>query len=403
MVTETQPTDKASDMQQTPVVVKPVETKSDFRAFFEFPWTLYKDDPNWVPPLLSMRQELLDKKKNPAWDYMEGQYFAAWRGDKIVGTITAFINHRHNEFWDEHIGWFGTFEVYDDEEVAKALLDTAAEWVKSRGYDAIRGPQSFTTHEETGLLVDGFEPAVILMPYNPPYYAGLIEAAEYEQTMQIYSTYIDRDRLNEHDTLNMVNRMLKRVHRKYNLTVRSFDAKNKKADFQLIRDLYNEVWDKNWGFTPFTDRELDALVESLGMLVDPRFAFFAYIDDEPVGFSLAVPDFNQAIKAANPRPGVPDLLSQAQVFWNWKVRRTITGIRFFLFGVKEEYRGTGVSLIFIKSLLEAVVPTRFGYVDSSWVLETNPLMTMMEKLGADVYKTHRYYEKRFDNADSQTE
>ena len=121
----------------------------------------------------------MDKKKNPAWDYMEGEYFGAWRGDQIVGTIAAVINHRHNQTWDERVGWFGMFECYDDQEAASALLSLAENWVQSRGYDTIRGPQSFTTHQETGLLVDGFEQPVIEMPYNPPYYQRLLETAGY--------------------------------------------------------------------------------------------------------------------------------------------------------------------------------------------------------------------------------
>ena len=167
-----------------PVAVRKVENAGDFRAFFEFPWHLYKNDPHWVPPLLSMRRDLLDKEKNPAWaEYMEGDYFAAWRGDQIVGTIVAYINHRHNKFHEEHIGWFGAFEVYDDQEAATALLETAAEWVKSRGYDAVRGPQTFTTHEECGLLVDGFTRPTLLMPYNYPYYQQLVENAGFHKNM----------------------------------------------------------------------------------------------------------------------------------------------------------------------------------------------------------------------------
>lgn len=380
------------------VVVRPVETKADFRAFFEFPWSVYEGDPNWVPPLLSIRRELLDKQKNPAWEYMDGQYFVAWRGDKIVGTITALINHRHNEFWDEHIGWFGTFEVYDDAEAAQALLKTAADWVAERGYDAIRGPQSFTTHEETGLLVDGFTPPAILMPYNHPYYEGLIKGAGFEPVQDIYSFYMDRDTVRDYNAIEQVNRMLKRVYRNYNVSVRTFDTKNRQSDFTLIRDLYNKVWDKNWGFTPLTEAELDALIESLGMLIDPRFAFFAYLDDEPIGFAMAVPDFNEAIKLANPRPGVPDLWTMVQVGWHWKVARNIQGLRFFLYGVLEEYQGTGISLVFIKALLEGILPTRYQYIDNGWVLKQNPLVSMTKKLGGQVYKTHRYFEKRLGDA-----
>ena len=173
--------------------VRPIESHNDFRAFFEFPWELYKDNPNWIPPLVSMRRDLLDKKKNPAWHYMDGQYFGAWQDGQLVGTITAYINHRHNDYWGEHVGWFGTFELYDDQAIANALLNTATEWVKSRGYDSIRGPQSFTTHEETGLLVRNFSKPVLMMPYNPPYYETLLQNAGFEKSMDIVSFYMDRE------------------------------------------------------------------------------------------------------------------------------------------------------------------------------------------------------------------
>src|SRR5690606_40130709 len=119
--------------------IRPIDNKQEFKQFFEFPWVLYKNDPHWVPMLLSMRRDLLDKKKNPAWEYLEGQYFGAWRGDTLVGTITALINHRHNEIWDEHIAWFGTFEAYDDQEVVDGLLKIAEEWATARGYTTLRG------------------------------------------------------------------------------------------------------------------------------------------------------------------------------------------------------------------------------------------------------------------------
>jgi hypothetical protein len=174
----------------TPVTIRKVENKQDFKAFFEFPWTIHKDNPNWVPPLKSIRRETLDKKKNPAWEYLEGDYYAAWRGDQIVGTIAAFVNYRHNEYHGEHVSWFGFFESINDPDVATALLNTAIEWGKSRAYDAIRGPQSFTTHEECGLLIDGFERPVMLMSYNPPYYQDLIENhTDFKKVMDTHSLH----------------------------------------------------------------------------------------------------------------------------------------------------------------------------------------------------------------------
>jgi len=288
---------------ETPLEVRPVELAADFRAFFEFPWKLYKDDASWVPMLLSMRRELLDKQKNPAWSYMDGQYFGAWRGGELVGTITAFVNHRHNETWDENIGWFGTFEVYDDPEAARELLRTAEDWVRERGYDAIRGPQSFTTHEETGLLVKNFERPVIMMPYNHEYYIRLIEAAGYEKIMELHSIYYSRAMEPEVGMGRRLKGLAERAAKRANIVIRPMDASRKKEEFALFKDLYNRAWDKNWGFVPMTNEELDALIESLGMLLDPKLAFFAEVNGEPAGFSIAVPDFNEALQKAYPRPG----------------------------------------------------------------------------------------------------
>lgn len=381
-----------------PVQVRKVDTAADFRAFFEFPWTLYKNDTNWVPPLLSMRHDLLDKHKNPAWDeYMEGDYFAAWRGEQIVGTIVAFINHRHNEFHNEHIGWFGLFEVYDDAEAAAALLTTAAEWVKAKGYDAIRGPQSFTTHEECGLLVDGFIRPVLLMPYNPPYYAKLVEGAGFVKTQDVFSFHVSRERAAEIGLADRLGRITNAVMKRNKITVRPIDGKNLKQDFVLLKEIYNSAWDKNWGFVPMTPRELDAMVNSLGQFFDPRFAFFAYVEGKPAGFVLAIPDFNQVLHKAQPRPGVPEIFTLLRAAWYWKVRPVMDWARIPLMGVNEPYRTKGVDAVLYYHVLTALLADpKIQHSDSGWILESNTNMVSIAKsFGSDVYKTHRFYERRF--------
>lgn len=372
--------------------VRPIRDKQEFKQFFEFPWVLYKDDAHWVPMLLSMRRDLLDKKKNPAWEYMEGQYFGAWRGDTLVGTITALVNHRHNELWDENIAWFGTFEAYDDQEVVNGLLKHAEEWATARGYNTLRGPQSFTTHQETGLLVDGFEQPVIEMPYNPPYYQGLIETAGYEKRMDIVSMYFHRDMETKTGLGTRLKKLADFACKRYNVNIRKLDSKRKKEEFRLFRDLYNQAWDKNWGFVPMTDRELQDLVDNLGMLVEPEMAFFAEVDGQPAGFSLAVPDFNEMLKRAYPRPSVPEILTLLQVGWHWKIAKTTRGTRLPLMGVKEEYRNMGIHTALLSATYENM-PEQYTHIDCGWILETNPLHDMSLKLGADPYKTHRYYEK----------
>ncbi|MBZ0281507.1 MAG: N-acetyltransferase [Anaerolineae bacterium] len=379
------------------VNVRKVETPADFRAFLEFPWTLYKNDPNWVPPLLSMRRDLLNKKKNPSWEYMEGDYFAAWRGDQIVGTIAAFVNHRHNEFHNEHVGWFGAFEVYDDQEAATALLNTAAEWVKEKGYDAILGPQTFTTHEDCGILVDGFVPPILLMPYNPPYYQKLVEGAGYIKAMDLYSFHVSRERQAEIGLQDRLGRITQGVMKRNKITIRKIDQKRLKEEFVVFKEIYNEAWDKNWGFVPMTPKELDGLVTSLGQFFEPDFAFFADVDGKPAGFGFAIPDFNQVLHKAYARPGTPEIFTLLKALWHWKVRPVMTWARIPLLGVKEAYRNKGVDAALYYHVLTALInDPRIQHSDSGWILESNTNMVSIAKsFGSDIYKTHRFYEKKF--------
>lgn len=379
------------------VTVRKVETQADFRPFFEFPWMLYKDDPNWVPPLLSMRRDLLDKKKNPGWEYMEGEYFTAWRGERIVGTITAHINHHHNAFQDERVGWFGFFDVVDDQEAASALLNTAAEYVKSKGFSLIRGPQSFSTHDECGLLVENFSPPVLLMPYNKPYYAGLIEGAGFHKVMDVYCFYYDRQIARDNQLGERLERLVERASKRSGITVRPIDRKNLKQEFQRFKDIYNTAWEKNWGFVPMTPRELDNLVASLGMFFEPALACFAQVKGEDAGFMMAVPNFNEVLGRIRPRPGIPEPFFLAQALWHWKIRPKIRLVRIPLMGVREQFRKRGVELAMFQYILNAILKSRYDQVDAGWILETNrDLIGSIETFGAQRYKTHRFYEKTID-------
>ena len=373
--------------------VRPLADKAEFRQFFRFPWQHYADEPNWTPPLLSMRRSLLDKARHPAWQYMDGEYFAAWQNGEMVGTIAAFVNHEHNRYHDENIGFFGLFECVDDAEVAGALLDAAADWLRGQGVDAMRGPASFTTNEECGLLVDNFDPAVIMMPWNPPYYARLIEGAGLSKVMDVHCIYQDRDTIAESGSLERLERLVGRAAKRSGISVRKMNVRDKKGEFQRFREIYNAAWEKNWGFIPMNDAELEALVADLGMLVEADLAFFAEIRGEPVGFALTIPNFNEALREAYPRPGVPEPWTMLQVGWHWKVRKSIKGVRMPLMGVKQACRNKGVELAMLLACMKALLPSQYDYLDSGWVLETNELIKISVSLGGKVYKTHRFYEK----------
>lgn len=376
------------------IKIDPHQSK-DFKDFFEFPWRLYKDDPYWTPPLLSMRRELLDPNKNPSWAYLEGAYFLARRGEEAAGTIAAFVNKRHNEYHNEHIAWFGFFESVDDPAVGRALLDAAYDWAKTHGYDAIRGPQSFTNMEECGLLVEGFTRPILLMPYNPPYYKTFIEEAGFHKVMDVFSYHADWDTMNQENVLQRFDRLVDRVKKRSNITIVPINRKNLKKDFELFKDLYNKAWVDNWGFTPFTSEELDALVESLGQFFVPELACFGYVDGEPAGFTLSIPDFNQVLQAAYARPGHPEIYTLLKALWHWKIRPKIDWIRVPLMGVLPEYRNRGVDLaMFHKMVNTAWEMGTFKHLDCGWVLETNESLTkMLSNMNLEVYKTHRFYEK----------
>lgn len=379
----------------TSVQIRKVESKADFKVFFEFPWTLYKDDPNWVPPLLSMRHEIFDKQKNPAWEYMYGDYFTAWRGDKIVGTIAAYINKRHNEFHDEQIGWFGAFEVYNDPEAAAALLETAKAWVKAQGFNAIRGPQTFTTHEDTGLLVENFSRPILMMPYNPPYYADFIEQAGFHKVMDLLSMYMDRPLVERKGILERLGRVTENVMRRNKITVRQFDIKKKKEEFDLIKELYNSGWEKNWGFVPLTPRELDGMIKSLGQFVDPKLVYFAYVNGNPAAFVLGIGDFNEVLYKANAKPGTPEVISLLKALYHWKIKPVMTWSRVPLMGVKAEYRNKGVdATLYYYLMKETLFNTRYQFSDSGWILEANAnMVSVTQNFGAEIYKRYRLFEQ----------
>jgi GNAT superfamily N-acetyltransferase len=380
-----------------PVIVRKVESQQDLKTFFAFPWHHYRDNPHWIPELPTMRWNSLDKTKHAAWEYMTGEYFIAWQGDQAVGTIAAFVNHRHNEFHNENIGFFGFFECIDDQDAAAALFQAAEDYLRTQGVSAIRGPANFTSNEAYGLLVDGFDlDPVILMPYNPQYYIRLIENTGYEKAMELLSWRNDfKDAAaNMKKEERLMGVMRKNAERRQ-ITTRILDNKNKKRDFQIIRSIYESAWEKNWGFVPMTDRELDNMVKDLGFLVMPEYTIFAYVGDQPAGFLLCAPNFNEAIKHVHPRPGLPEPWWLLKTLWHWKIRPKITSMRVLLLGVKEEFRGIGVDATMFLALAEQMVrETRFEWADESWVLETNEdLNRLLERFGARIHRRHRIYQK----------
>lgn len=379
--------------------VRKVETEADFKVLFEFPWMIYKDDPNWVPPLLSIRRNLLDKHKNPAWEYLQGDYFIAWHGAQPVGTIAAFINPRHNQTWEEQIGWFGCFECINDQNVANALLQTAADWIRAAGsYTAMRGPATFTCNDEQwGLLIENFSRPVLLMPYNPTYYPTLLDNAtvKLSKVMDLESYKSDaREFLTVNRApLDRYRRVANRAIERYEITTRKPDPKRLKEELALLRMIYEKAWEKNWGNVPPTDHEMDHLFTDLKDYFDPELAIFVYVKDQIAGFLFALPDMNEVLWRAHARPGEPELLTLLKALWHWKIRPKMTRQRTLLFGVIPEFRGKGVDVVCFVKYFDQTITSAYPLLDAGWILETNqPMRSLLSQTNAQVYKKYRIYQ-----------
>jgi GNAT superfamily N-acetyltransferase len=372
-----------------------VQTEDELKDFIRFPHKVYRDDPYWVPPLMSERLDFLSKDRNPFFQHGRVEYFLARKGGEIVGTIAAISNDRYNEYQKVNVGFFGFFEVIDDPEVARALLQKAEDWVRNAGHASIIGPAMFSTNDEVGLLVDGFDDAPrILMTYNPPRYEGYILDAGYQKAKDLWAYRNDIPDFIKHIPPKL-SRVTERVKDRRNLTIRPVNMKHFDAEVERLKPIYNSSWSRNWGFVPFTDGEINQLAANLKMLIDPDLVLMVEYEGELVGFSLTVPDLSQALRLAHPGPKTPELWTMLKLLWHWKVLRNIDWIRVIALGVLPEYRGLGVDAMLYLETAKNAARKGYKWAESSWILEDNAMMNRaIQLMGGEVYKTYRMYEKR---------
>lgn len=356
----------------------------DLEAFVRLPWSLYRNDRNWVPPLRRDVRRAFDPDHHPFHQHSDVQPFLALREDAPVGRICAIHNRRHLEFHDEPVGFFGWFECREDGEAAGALFEAAGEWLRERGLETMRGPTSFSTNEETGLLVEGFDrPPVILMPYNPPYYEDLILGHDFREAKTLVAYWLEDEQAPEY-----LERAGQVLPRRYGITVRTLRMSEFDRELERVRELYNRAWESNWGFVPMTEEEFRFLASELKPVVEPELVLFAEGEDgEPVGFAVALPDMNQALKHANGRLFPFGLL---KILWH---SRNISRMRVVTLGVLPEYRGKGVDALLYLHLFRNGHATGHNAAEFSWMLEDNEAIRRpMERIGARVYKRYRLYD-----------
>ncbi len=382
-------------MASSDIRITPVTTRDQRRAFAKFPWHVYRDDPYWVPPIFMDRLALFDPEKCPFYEHAEVQLFLALRGDQVVGTISAHINHLHNQVFEDKVGFFGFFEVIDDYVVAQGLLETAAAWLRERGMEAIRGPESYSQNEEVGLLIDGFEMSpVVLMTYNPRYYQDFIEQAGFEKAQDLYAWDLLTN-IFDYDVQKLPRKFVRvadQAREREDLVVRTFDMKRFGEEMEIAKSVYNQTWAKNWGFVPLTDNEMEHLGQELKMIIDPDLVYIAEVDGKPAGICLGLPDVYQALRKARPQPNVWSLpITLAKFLW---YRRKVDAFRLWALGVVPEYRALGIEALLMVETARGSFRKGYKRSEMSWILESNDMMNrIIERLGGRVYKTYRVYEK----------
>lgn len=362
-------------------------SKKDLSKFIKFPLSLYSESHYYVPHLLYERKKFFNPRKNPFFHHADVEYYLALssRGE-VLGRVSAHIDWNYVKFQQEKAGFFGFFDCVNDIEVARALLETACDFHRKRGMEGVFGPMNFNTNDEVGVLIKGFDVIPSIMtPYNYPYYGGLIEGCGFGKVKDLYAYYYEY-----HGTIPLViQRISERVRNRSRVYLRSLDMKNFASDLKLVKKIYNSAWGKNWGFLPMTDSEIEYLAYNLKPIIDPSLALFAYVGDQPVGFLLALPDYNLIFKDLKGR-----LLPFGFVKLLW-VRRKIDRMRVIVMGVVEGYRGIGIESAMLEEIYR-VGPLK-GYVkgEASWILEDNAVPNrMIAKVAGDPYKIYRIYGKK---------
>jgi GNAT superfamily N-acetyltransferase len=371
------------------IEISTVHSRAERTAFIKFPWRIYENDPAWVPPLILERKAFLDRRKHPFYEHGDAALFLARRNGEVVGRIMASDDPRYNSFHEANVGCFGLFECIDDRQVAAGLFEAASDWLRTKGRSEIMGPIDYSTNYVCGLLIDGFQhPPTILTSHNPPYYAGLIEGAGFTKTKDWYAWWFSE----LPESAERLRKIAMARAGKLGVKIRPINVKQLEQESQRIGTVYNQAWERNWGFVPFTDAESQHMAKEMKPLILPPATLIAEIGNEPVGFVIGVPDINVAFRHIDwrlTRFGLPVGLLKL-LYYKTKIR---TG-RLIALGVVERFRRAGIAEMLVLSVMDEAFKRGFTG-ELSMTLEDNVMVNrFIEAMGAARYKTYRIYQRQ---------
>jgi GNAT superfamily N-acetyltransferase len=364
----------------------PVTTARQLDDFIRLPFALYRGDSNWVPPLVASERKMMDPKQNPFYDHAEAAHFLAEKDGRLVGRISAIVNRTHNEIHSEKTGFWGYFESENEPSTAAALFDGAGAWLKERGMTRMLGPANPSLNDPCGLLVDGFKwSPFVLMTYNPGFYVKLVEAAGFTKAMDLWAYILLHNEL----VRDKIDRVANAVKDRSKVTMRFFDPSRFEAELEIVQEIYNDAWEKNWGFVPMTEDEIRFAADDMKAILLPEMAYFAEVDGKPIGFAFALPDINHVLKKCKG--------SLFPFGWYYFLKfnlRKIPTCRIVALGVKRAWQHAGIGTLFYQKFMEEGLKRGYKAGELSWVLETNDLMNRpIQQMGGKPYKVYRMYER----------
>ena len=362
--------------------------KADVRRFLSVSYAIYRDDPHWVAPLL-MDLEKVFTAANPLFEHATMQLWIASHNGRDIGRIAGIVDRNHNRAAKDQAAFFGFFECSDDRDANHGLFKAVLDWARQNGMNRVLGPMNPTTNDECGLLVEGFDSSpVFMMTYNPRYYISLMEAEGFRKAKDLLAFQIDLAKI----PLERLSRIADKIkQRNPNLAFRPVRRKTLESDLIKVKEVYNSAWQDNWGFVPMTDAEMDFMASRLKPLLMEGLIWLAETGDEPVGFLLALPDYNVPLKPLNGRLLTPKVFGFLPYLFGW---RRPTRTRVITLGVKEKYRSKGLESAMLIEGLKVGFNAGVRESEASWILEDNVMMSrVIEAIGGRVYKRYRIYER----------
>ena len=371
------------------MIVRAVGTRRDLGAFIDLPYRLHAGDPLWAPPLRGEVRSALSRKRDPFFDHGDLALFLAEREGEVVGRVAAIPNTLHNETQQDRTGFFGFFECVEDQAVANGLLEATSGWAREQGHDRLLGPVSHSVNHECGLLVDGFEtPSAMLMPRNPPYYAGLLERAGLRGAKDLWAFEVGSNDGVAPLLPERAVRAMERIGKRQGVTLRPINMRRLDAEADRIREIFNACWADNWSFVPFTTREIRDMTHRLKPVITPELVPMVEKDGEAIGFGLAVPDLNHVLLRNRSGRTLPGALRILWSLWRKKIPR----IRILLLGVLPEHRGKGIDALIFHWIWSRGVARGVTWGEASWILADNaPMINALKRMGFSHYKTYRLY------------